>query len=62
MSEVEVRSGLVGLADTLGFLHAEAGLAHCGLCPHVRLTLFLCPPFVPLLLFLSCLDVVHVLL
>mmetsp|Transcript_22910 Transcript_22910/g.58463 ORF Transcript_22910/g.58463 Transcript_22910/m.58463 type:complete len:1024 (-) Transcript_22910:213-3284(-) len=35
ISGLEARAGLVGVADTLAFLHGEAGLAHCGLSPQV---------------------------
>ncbi len=33
LSPLEIRFGLVAVAETLAFLHNAAGLAHCGLCP-----------------------------
>ncbi|PRW61454.1 SCY1 2 [Chlorella sorokiniana] len=33
LSELEIKHGLLQVADTLHFLHSEAGLVHKGLCP-----------------------------
>lgn len=32
-AELEMKHGLLQVADTLHFLHSEAGLVHKGLCP-----------------------------
>lgn len=32
-AELEIKHGLLQVADTLRFLHEDAGLVHKGLCP-----------------------------